>query len=63
MVQSFKIDLMKGLTLTANANWYYSEGYYENFTQDYESTRGYGIRLVQLLRNITEIFVRLIMVY
>ena len=31
MVQSFKIDLMKGLTLTANANWYYSEGYYENF--------------------------------
>ena len=40
MVQSFKIDLMKGLTLTANANWYYSEGYYENFTQDYESTPG-----------------------
>lgn len=35
MIQSFQVDLMKGLYLKASANWYYSEGLYESFTKDY----------------------------
>lgn len=38
MSQSFKIDILKNLSLTANMNWYYSETYQESFTKDYENT-------------------------
>ena len=44
MVQSFQIDLMKGLFLKASANWYYSESMSEAFTKDYENTPGNFIR-------------------
>lgn len=40
MIQSVEVDLWKGLKLKATANWYYSEGVYESFTKDYESTPG-----------------------
>lgn len=40
MVQSFQIDLMKGLFINASANWYYSEQLTEAFTKDYEKTPG-----------------------
>lgn len=40
MVQSFQIDLMKGLSINASANWYYSEQLTESFTKDYEKTPG-----------------------
>lgn len=35
MIQSFQIDIMKGLFVKGTANWYYSEGLYESFTKDY----------------------------
>ena len=35
MIQSFQIDIMKGLYVKGSANWYYSEGVYESFTKDY----------------------------
>lgn len=35
MIQSFQIDIMKGLFVKGSANWYYSEGLYESFTKDY----------------------------
>lgn len=35
MIQSFQIDIMKGLYVKGSANWYYSEGLYESFTKDY----------------------------
>lgn len=35
MIQSFQIDITKGLYLKGTANWYYSEGVYESFTKDY----------------------------
>lgn len=35
MIQSFQIDLMKGLSLKGSANWYYSESLAEAFTKDY----------------------------
>ena len=47
---------MKGLTLTANANWYYSKVIMRILLRIMKVLRGYGILLVQLLRNITEIF-------
>ena len=40
MVQAFQVDLMKGLTLNASANWYYAEQLTESFTKDYEKTPG-----------------------
>lgn len=40
LTQSFKVDLLKNLTLNLNANWYYSESYSESFTKDFESTPG-----------------------
>lgn len=40
MVQSFKIDILKNLTLNLNANWYYSEDLQEKFTKDYEKSPG-----------------------
>lgn len=40
MVQSFEIDLYKGLKLNASANWYYSEQLTEAFTKDFEKTPG-----------------------
>lgn len=40
MVQSFNIDIMKGLSLKLTANWYFSEEKYENFYQDYLSSPG-----------------------
>lgn len=40
MIQGLEVDLWKGLKLKATANWYYSEGVYESFTKDYESTPG-----------------------
>lgn len=44
MSQSFKIDILKNLSLTANMNWYYSETYQESFTKDYENTPGNVVR-------------------
>lgn len=44
MSQSFKIDILKNLSLTANMNWYYSETYQESFTKDYENTPGNLVR-------------------
>ena len=44
MSQSFKIDILKNLSLTANMNWYYSETYQESFTKDYENTPGNFMR-------------------
>lgn len=44
MSQSFKIDILKNLSLTANMNWYYSETYQESFTKDYENTPGNFLR-------------------
>ena len=44
MNQSFKIDILKNLSLTANMNWYYSETYQESFTKDYENTPGNFVR-------------------
>ena len=44
MSQSFKIDFLKNLSLTANMNWYYSETYQESFTKDYENTPGNFVR-------------------
>ena len=44
MCQSFKIDILKNLSLTANMNWYYSETYQESFTKDYENTPGNFVR-------------------
>ena len=44
MSQSFKIDILKNLSLTANMNWYYSETYQESFTKDYENTPGNFVR-------------------
>ena len=40
MVQSFQIDLMKGLFIKASANWYYSAALSEAFTKDFETTPG-----------------------
>lgn len=40
MIQSFEVDLMKGLKLNASANWYYSEELTESFTKDYERLPG-----------------------
>lgn len=40
MSQSFNVNILKNLSLTANMNWYYSESYYEHFTKDYEQTPG-----------------------
>ncbi len=37
MTQSFEAKLMKNLTLKTMGAWYYSEGWYENFTQDYQT--------------------------
>ena len=39
MIQKFDIDIMKGLRLTATGNWYYSEGFYEAFTRDYQTNQ------------------------
>lgn len=36
MVQKLDIDFMKNLTLSASANWYYSEMVQEAFTKDYQ---------------------------
>ena len=44
MSQSFKIDILKNLSLTASMNWYYSETYQESFTKDYENTPGNFVR-------------------
>lgn len=44
MSQSFKIDILKNLSLTANMNWYYSETYQESFTKDYENIPGNFVR-------------------
>ena len=44
MSQSFKIDILKNLSLTANMTWYYSETYQESFTKDYENTPGNFVR-------------------
>ena len=44
MSQSFKNDILKNLSLTANMNWYYSETYQESFTKDYENTPGNFVR-------------------
>ena len=44
MSQSFKIDILKKLSLTDNMNWYYSETYQESFTKDYENTPGNFVR-------------------
>ena len=44
MSQSFKIEILKYLSLTANMNWYYSETYQESFTKDYENTPGNFVR-------------------
>ena len=46
MSQSFKIDILKNLSLTANMNWYYSETYQESFTKDYENTPGNFVRKI-----------------
>ncbi len=35
MIQSFKVDFNKYLSLKGTANWYYSEGFYESFNEDY----------------------------
>lgn len=40
MIQTLEIDLWKNLKVKGTANWYYSEGLYETFTKDYESTPG-----------------------
>ena len=40
MIQSFKIDLLKNLSVNLNANWYYSEDLQEKFTKDYEKNPG-----------------------
>lgn len=40
MIQTVEVDLFKGLKLKGTANWYYSEGVYESFNQDYETTPG-----------------------
>jgi TonB-linked SusC/RagA family outer membrane protein len=40
MVQSFKVDLMKGLFLKVNANWMFDEGFYESFNKDYLNSPG-----------------------
>lgn len=40
MIQSFQIDILKNLSVKGTANWYYSEGIYETFTKDFESTPG-----------------------
>lgn len=41
MVQSFNIDIWKGLSLKLTANWYYSEEKYESFYKDYLQSPGY----------------------
>lgn len=40
MGQSFKIDLMKGLSMKLGTIWYYSEEKYESFNKDYLSSPG-----------------------
>ncbi len=40
MVQTLEAKLYKNLTLKGTANWYYSEGFYESFTKDYEDGPG-----------------------
>jgi TonB-linked SusC/RagA family outer membrane protein len=38
--QSFKIDLLKGLYMKLNANWFYNESKFESFNKDYLSNVG-----------------------
>ncbi|MGL4781066.1 MAG: SusC/RagA family TonB-linked outer membrane protein [Bacteroidales bacterium] len=38
--QSFRIDLMKSLSLKVSGTWYYDEGYYESFNKDYLASPG-----------------------
>lgn len=38
MAQSFEFQLFPTFKVTASANWYYSEGYYESFNKDYQTT-------------------------
>lgn len=38
MIQSFNIDLMKGLSLKVTANWYFNEAKHEAFNRDYLSS-------------------------
>lgn len=38
MNQSFKVDFTKNLYLRLSGNWYYSEGYYEAFNKDYQTS-------------------------
>lgn len=40
MIQTLEVDILKNLSLKGTANWYYSEGYYEDFTRDYETSPG-----------------------
>jgi TonB-linked SusC/RagA family outer membrane protein len=44
MVQSFKIDLYKGLSLKLNANWMFDEGFYEAFNKDYLNSPNAWVR-------------------
>ena len=39
MIQKLDIDIMKGLKLSATANWYYSESVQEWFTRDYQTNQ------------------------
>lgn len=44
MVQSLEIRPFKGLSIKGTGNWFYSEGFYESFTKDYENKPGDFIR-------------------
>lgn len=40
MIQSFTIDIMKGLSLKVTGNWYFNEAKYESFNRDFLSGPG-----------------------
>lgn len=40
MIQTLEVNILKNLSLRGTANWYYSEGLYEDFTRDYETSPG-----------------------
>jgi TonB-linked SusC/RagA family outer membrane protein len=40
MSQSFKADILKNLSFTTSANWFYNEGFYESFDKDFLSSPG-----------------------
>lgn len=40
MIQSFKLDLYKGLSLKLTGNWMFDQGFYESFDKDYLSRPG-----------------------